>query len=74
MRFYTTKYLYYCGVDLDARSMFICIIDNRGNTVAHKNISTDPDWFLKAIAPYHEESVVAVECTFIWYWLADQIL
>jgi predicted NBD/HSP70 family sugar kinase len=69
MRFYTKQHLYYCGVDLHARSMFICIIDNQGNTIAHKNIQTDPDCFLKIIAPYREDIVVAVECIFIWYWL-----
>jgi transposase len=26
---------------------------------------------LKAIAPYREDLVVAVECIFTWYWLAD---
>ena len=71
MRFYTEQHLYYCGVDLHARSMFICIIDSQGNTIAHKNIPTDPECFLKAIAPYREDIVVAVECIFTWYWLAD---
>lgn len=71
MRFYTKQHLYYCGVDLHARSMFICIIDNQGNTIAHKNIPTDPDCFLKIIDPYREDIVVAVECIFTWYWLAD---
>ena len=27
--------------------------------------------FLLAIAPYREDLVVAVECIFTWYWLAD---
>jgi len=30
-----------------------------------------PDSFLKAITPYREDIVVAVECIFTWYWLAD---
>jgi predicted NBD/HSP70 family sugar kinase len=67
MRFYTKQHLYYCGVDLHARSMFICIIDNQGNTVVHKNIPTDPDCVLKIIDPYREDIVVAVECIFKWY-------
>jgi transposase len=71
MRFYTKQHLYYCGVDLHARSMYICIIDNQGNTVLHKNIQADPQRFLKLIAPYREGIVVAVECMFTWYWLAD---
>jgi hypothetical protein len=47
--------------------MFICIIDNQGNTVVHKNIPTDPDCVLKIIDPYREDIVVAVECIFKWY-------
>jgi transposase len=30
-----------------------------------------PEPFLKTIAPYREGLVVAVECMFPWYWLAD---
>ena len=30
-----------------------------------------PEPFLKAIAPYRDGLVVAVECIFTWYWLAD---
>jgi transposase len=30
-----------------------------------------PDPFLSAIAPFREDVVVAVECIFTWYWLAD---
>jgi transposase len=30
-----------------------------------------PEPFRKAIAPYRDGLVVAVECTFTWYWLAD---
>ena len=26
---------------------------------------------MRALAPYREELVVAVECSFTWYWLAD---
>jgi transposase len=34
-------------------------------------MKTSPELFLKAIAPYREELVVAVECILTWYWLAD---
>jgi transposase len=30
-----------------------------------------PETFLKAIAPYRDDMVVAVECLFTWYGLAD---
>jgi hypothetical protein len=32
---------------------------------------TMPEPFLKAIAPYRQDLVVAVACMFTWYWLAD---
>jgi hypothetical protein len=37
----------------------------------HKNMVAAPGPFLKAIAPYRDDLVVAVECLFTWYWLAD---
>jgi transposase len=71
MRFYTQQHKYYCGIDLHARTMYICILDQAGNTVLHKNVRSNPESFLRAIQPYREDIVVAVECMFVWYWLAD---
>src|SRR5437016_6947113 len=34
-------------------------------------MKADSDSFLKAIAPFRDQIVVAVECIFTWYWLAD---
>ena len=71
MRFYTKQHKYYCGIDLHARSMYICILDEAGKTLFHGNRKASAESFLKVIAPYREDIVVAVECTFMWYWLAD---
>lgn len=71
MRFYTQQHKFYCGIDLHARSMYICILDQEGNTLLHKNVRSNPESFLRAIQPYREDIVVAVECMFVWYWLAD---
>lgn len=71
MRFYTQSNKFYCGIDLHARSMYVCVIDQEGEILAHKNLPTDPELFLKLIAPYREDVVVGVECVFLWYWLAD---
>jgi transposase len=71
MRFYTTQHPFYCGIDLHARTMYVCILDQRGEVLVHRNMKTEPDIFLKAIAPYRQGIVVAVECMFTWYWLAD---
>src|SRR5215471_1181377 len=71
MRFYTTQHPFYCGIDLHARTMYIGILDQGGEVLVHRNMKTDPDAFLKAIAPYRPGLVVAVECMLTWYWLAD---
>jgi hypothetical protein len=34
-------------------------------------MQTDPDAWLKIIAPYRADLVIAVECVFTGYWLAD---
>jgi transposase len=71
MRFYTKQHLFYCGVDLHARSMYVCVLDQHGDTVLHRNLPTEPDRFLRAIEPYRQDIVVCAECMFSWYWLAD---
>ena len=71
MRFYTNQHRYYCGIDLHARSMYVCILDTQGEILLHRNLPCAPESFLKAIAPYREDIAVAVECIFTWYWLAD---
>ena len=71
MRFYTKQHRHYCGIDLHARTMYLCILDQAGEVLLHKNIRANSDAFLKAVAKYREDLVVAVECIFTWYWLAD---
>ena len=71
MRFYTNQHEHYCGIDLHARSMWICILDSGGEVRVDKNVVAGPDEFLKIIKPYRSDVAVAVECIFTWYWLAD---
>jgi transposase len=72
MRFYTGRHRYYCGIDLHARTMYVCILDHEsGDIVLHRNLRCDPQRFLNTIAPYRDDLVVGVECIFCWYWLAD---
>ena len=71
MRFYTKQHPFYCGIDLHARTMYICILDQAGETLFHRNMPATPEALLKAIAPYHDQIVLAAECMFTWYWLAD---
>ena len=71
MNYYTGQHQHYCGVDLHARTMFLCVLDSRGYPLLERNIKCDAALFLKAVAPFREGLVVAVECMFAWYWLAD---
>jgi transposase len=51
--------------------MYVCILEQSGTKLGHKHLPTTPEAFLHVIAPYREDVVVAVECMFTWYWLAD---
>jgi transposase len=71
MRFYTKQHQFYCGIDLHTRAMYLCIMDQTGKIHLHKNLPTDSDRFLQSVEPYRSDIVVAVECIFTWYWIAD---
>jgi transposase len=71
MRFYTTQHQFSCGIDLHARTMYVCILNHAGEIRVHRDMKASPETLLKAIAPYREDIVVAVACIFTWYWLAD---
>jgi transposase len=71
MRFYTKQHKFYWGIDLHARTMYVCILNRDGEVLLHRNMKAAPEPFLKALAPYREDLVVCVECMFTWYWLAD---
>ncbi len=71
MQFYTKQHQTYCGIDLHARTMYVCILNQAGDILVHQNMKSSPDALLRTIAPYRDDIVVAVECVFTWYWLAD---
>ena len=71
MRFYTKQHVHYCGIDLHARSLYLCILDKDGEVLVHRQLPCDRDKLLKALPPYREDLAVAVECLFCWYWVAD---
>jgi len=51
--------------------MYVCILDAQGQVLVHKNLRATPEAFREAVAPYRDGLVVAVECVYLWYWLAD---
>ncbi len=71
MRFYTENHNHYCGIDLHAKTMYLCILDKDGQILLHQNMQSHPEDFLAATQPYRADLVVAAECMFTWYWLAD---
>ena len=71
MRFYSKQHQFYCGIDLHARTMYLCILNQAGEILVHRNMPAAPEPLLKTMAPYREDVVVCVECLFTWYWLAD---
>lgn len=71
MNFYTRQHKHYCGIDLHAKAMYVCILDQAGTILVHKNLPTTSETFLRIIASYRKDLVGGVECIFTWYWLAD---
>ena len=71
MNFSTQQQKQYCGIDLHAKAMSVCLLDQNGTKLVHKNLPTTPEAFLRTVAPYREALVVAMECIFTWYWLAN---
>jgi hypothetical protein len=71
MRFYCEQRRFYCGIDLHASKMYVCVLDDQGNVVLHRNMRAEPEPLKRALAPYRASLVVGAECMFSWYWLAD---
>jgi len=43
---------YYCGIDLHAKTLYVCIIDQDGNTCLHKEIPANPGKLQALLEPY----------------------
>ena len=71
MNFYNNMHPYYCGIDLHARTLYVCIIDQDGNICVHKEISANPNKLQQLLEPYIGNIVVGVECMHCWYWVSD---
>ena len=71
MNFYNNLHPYYCGIDLHARSLYVCILDQNGQKTLHKEIKATPEKPLQLLEPYIGNIVVGVECMHCWYWVSD---
>ena len=71
MRFCNRQHRHYCGIDLHVKTIYVCLLDATGRVLVHRNVPSTPEALLDAVAPYRDDLVVAAECMFTWYWLAD---
>jgi transposase len=72
MKFYNSQHQFYCGIDLHAKTLYVCVVDNSGTKRLHKNFQCqDVEGLLEELQPFREDLVVGCESTFNWYWLAD---
>lgn len=71
MRFFTDQHEFYAGIDLHAREMYVCVMNQDGNVVFHKNMTADPEHLENVLSRFSTDIVIAVECMFTWYWIAD---
>jgi hypothetical protein len=66
MRFYNQQHRFYCGVDLHARTLSLCILDATGTCLLQRTIAAALDDFLQAIEPFRDG--LAVACARKWRW------
>lgn len=72
MNLYQTQHPFYCGIDLHAKQMYACVVDQHGKKLLHRNFKTrNADKFFQQIEPFGPDIAVGCESTFNWYWLAD---
>jgi len=71
MRFYNRQHRHYCGIDLHVKSMYVCMLDGTGQVLVHRNVTSTPEALIEILGSYRDDLVVAVECMFTWYWVAD---
>jgi hypothetical protein len=46
MKFYAQQHKHSWGIDLQAKAMYVCILDQSGTKLVHKNLPTTPEAFL----------------------------
>jgi hypothetical protein len=58
MRSHTGQHRFYCGVDSQARTLALCVLDDQGRVAARATVAA----FLAAVGPYRDGLAVACEC------------
>jgi hypothetical protein len=64
----------YTAADLHSNNHFLSIIDEQDNRILEKRLPNDLSVTLKVLEPYRADIIgIAVESTFNWYWLVDEM-
>lgn len=71
MEHYKINSTYYCGIDLHARNMYLCVMNKEGDILLHKNMRTESREIKRKLAPFMPDISIGVESTYNYYWLAD---
>lgn len=71
MRCYTKQHPLYCGIAFHARTLYVCLLNQEGESLFHRQVKASPEALLQSLTPYRDGIVLAVDCLFTWYWLAD---
>jgi len=53
MRFYNGSHRHWCGIDLHAKMMYVCMLDAEGQVLVHKNLPSSPAAFLERTPRRH---------------------
>jgi hypothetical protein len=59
MRCYTKQHQFYCGIDLHARTMYLCIMDHEGTIHLHRNLPATTQALADALQPYCHDLALA---------------
>ena len=66
MEYATIPSKYCCGIDLHARSMYVCIMDRAGQIQFHRNLKNDFALLTQVLKPYRRSVSIGVESTYNW--------
>jgi hypothetical protein len=64
MRFYNRQHQFYCGIDLHARLLAVCVLDQAGNVVCQTQIAADKQLLLDTLAPFRTAAPTAMPLIF----------
>ena len=51
MRFATQQHQFYGGIDVHARTMYVCILNQDGEILLHRHMKTSPETLLGTLHP-----------------------